>query len=305
MPAAFARSASSFPAELACSSGLSVRRSGSVHWTEASVTPASSSMSWANTPRLERNTEIRGRSAEPCTFARTRRRRRRRLVGGDRTVMPRSACWPGPRRTLYSERWSLRPLPDLPGDVLALVADALALVGLRRALLADVRGDLADELLGDPLHDDARRLRDLELDALGRRDVHGVRVAQREREVLAGQRRAVADALDLQGLRVAVGDALDHVEDQRARQPVQGAVLAAVGRALDEELALALLDGDVAALALGQRASRAGHVDDLGLDRHGDAVGHGDGLLADAAHDALTTPRRRPRRPRRRAAPRG
>src|SRR3954469_12790606 len=100
------------------------------------------------------------------------------------------------------------PLADLPGDVLALVADALALVGLRRALLADVRGDLADELLGDPLDDDARRLGHLELDALGRGDVDRMRVAEREREVLARELRAVADALDLEGLGVAVGDAL-------------------------------------------------------------------------------------------------
>src|SRR3954465_15468836 len=207
MPAALARDASSLPASVACSIGLSERRSASVHWTDASVTPASSSMSWANTPRLERNTEIRGRSAEPCTFARTRRRRLRRFVGGDSTVMPRSACWSGPRRTLYSERWSLRPLADLPGDVLALVTDALALVGLRRPLLADDRRDLADNLLVVALDDHARGLGHLELDAPRRRDRHGVRVPERELEVAALELGAVADALDLQGLREAVGHA--------------------------------------------------------------------------------------------------
>src|SRR3954470_17188746 len=210
MPAALARDASSLPASVACSIGLSERRSASVHWTEASVTPASSSMSWANTPRLERNTEIRGRSAEPCTFARTRRRRRRRLVGGDRTVMPRSACWSGPRRTLYSERWSLRPLPDLPGDVLALVTDAVALVGLRRPLLADDRRDLADNLLVVALDDDARRDRHFELDAVRRLDRHRVRVAQGQLEVAALEQGTLADALDLQRLGEARGDAFDH-----------------------------------------------------------------------------------------------
>ena len=51
------------------------------------------------------------------------------------------------------------PLPDLPADVLALVADALALVRLGRAHLADLGGDLADLLLVDALDDDLRRRR--------------------------------------------------------------------------------------------------------------------------------------------------
>src|SRR3954469_15618181 len=105
-------------------------------------------------------------------------------------------------------------LTDLPGDVLALVADALALVGLRRALLADDRGDLADDLLGVALDDDARRDRHLELDALRRLDRHRMRVAQGQLEVAALERRAVADALDLQRLGEASGDALDHVRDE-------------------------------------------------------------------------------------------
>ena len=134
-------------------------------------------------PRLERNTEIRGRSAVPRDLARTRRRR-------------------------LSRRFALRQdascaLAHLPGDVLALVADALALVGLGRALLADVRRDLADELLGDALDDDAGRLRDLELDPVRRLDRHRVRVAERQLEVLALELRAVADALDLEALLVA------------------------------------------------------------------------------------------------------
>src|SRR4051812_35710575 len=65
MPAAFARSASRSPALPACSIGLSERRSDSVHATAASVWPARSSTSWAWMPRLERNTEMRGRSAVP------------------------------------------------------------------------------------------------------------------------------------------------------------------------------------------------------------------------------------------------
>src|SRR5215212_3193312 len=102
-------------------------------------------------------------------------------------------------------------LTNLPGDVLALVADALALVGLRRPLLADDRGDLSDLLLGVALDDHARRLRHFELDALRRLDRHGVRVPERELEIAALERGAVADALDLQGLREAAGDAFHHV----------------------------------------------------------------------------------------------
>src|SRR3954463_5006346 len=91
-------------------------------------------------------------------------------------------------------------LADLPGDVLALVADALALVGLRRPLLADDGGDLAHLLLGVALHDHARRERHLELDADRRLDRHGVGVAERELEVRALHHGAIADALDLERL---------------------------------------------------------------------------------------------------------
>src|SRR3954451_18740540 len=224
MPAALARSASSAPACLAWSIGLSERRSASVHWTEASVRPASSSASWAKMPRLERNTEMRGRSAVPRTFARTRRRRFRRRWGAVTTVMPdRSAWWSAPRRSGRTG-WASCALADLPGHVLALVADPLALVGLGRPLLADHRGDLAHLLLGRALDDDARGLRHLELDALRRLDRHGMGVPERELQVAPLELRPVADALDLQRLGEAGPDALDHVGEQRAREPVQRTV---------------------------------------------------------------------------------
>ena len=78
------------PARVACSIGFSARSSASVQLTAAIVRPASSSISWAKMPRLERNTEIRGRSAVPRTFARTRRRRLSRALRSVRTVMPAS-----------------------------------------------------------------------------------------------------------------------------------------------------------------------------------------------------------------------
>src|SRR3954447_17157544 len=147
-----------------------------------------------------------------------------------------SAWWSGTRRGGRTGSGSCA-LSYLPRHVLALVADALALVGLRRPLLADDGRDLADLLLGDALDDHARGLGHLELDALRRLDRHGVRVAERQLEVAALELGAIADALDLERLGEAGRDAFDHVRDQRARQPVQGAVLGAIGRALDEKLA--------------------------------------------------------------------
>ena len=180
----------------------------------------------------------------------------------------------------------MRAYPTLRSDLLAAVADALALVGLRRAALADVRGDLADQLLVDPADDDLGRLRDLELDPLRRLDRDRVRVAERHLEVLAFQLRAVADALDLEPLLEAVGDALDHVRDQAAGQPVQGAVLAAVGRARDGDGAVRLLDLHVRREAWLELALRALDGDAARGDLDRDGLGDGDWLSSDSAHDA-------------------
>ena len=73
-------------------------------------------------------------------------------------------------------------------------------------------------------------------------DHDGVRVADAQLERRPAQRGAVADALDLEALLEALRDALDHVRHERARQAVQRAVLAALGRALDEEHPVVLLD---------------------------------------------------------------
>ena len=179
----------------------------------------------------------------------------------------------------------MRACPTLPlGHVLALVADALALVGLRRALLADDRGGLPHQLLGDALHDDPRGLGHFELDPARRRDRYRVGVADGELEVLALQLRAVAHALDLQALFVARGDALHHVGHQRAGEPVQRAMLAAVGGAGDEQLLAFLDDLDVAVHALLQLAFGPAHAHRLRLDRDGHAARHGDWLSSDPGH---------------------
>src|SRR5690349_13358684 len=169
-------------------------------------------------PRFERKTVRRGRSAVPRTFARTRRCRRRRA----------------------SLTVRLGTLAHLSADVLSLVADSLALVGLGRAHLADLGGRLADHLLVGPLDDDLRRRGHLKRDAGARLDRHRVRVADVELEVGALERRAIADALDLELLLEALRDSLDHVRDERPRQSVQRAVLPALRRPRDRDDAVGL-----------------------------------------------------------------
>src|SRR5262249_40673128 len=156
-------------------------------------------------------------------------------------------------------------------DVLALVADALALVRLGRAHLADACGDLADSLLGRPAHGDARGLRHFELDARRRLDRDGVRVADRQLQVIALERSAVTDALDLEALLEAVGDPLDHVRDERAGQTVQRPMVAAIGRPRDRDRTIVLLDLHVARHALLKLTLRPLHAHELRLDRELDA----------------------------------
>src|SRR3954464_12968017 len=136
----------------------------------------------------------------------------------------------------------LSPLPDLAAHVLALVADPLALVRLGRAHLANLGGGLPDLLLVDALDDDLRVGRNLERDSLTRFHYDRVRVADVEPEISALQRGAIANALQLEALLEALGDALDHVRDQRPRQTVQRAIVAALGRPGDDDRPFSLLD---------------------------------------------------------------
>src|SRR5215472_9494268 len=167
MPALFAAAASCLPTSAACSllSPLNDFFIAS-HDAAATVRPLRSSMSCASMPRLDRKTTRRGRWAVPCTLPRTRRCRRAR-----------------PSLTVR-----LGTFPDLSPDVLALVADALALVRLRRAHLADLGRRLADLLLVGPLDDDLGRDGHLEADPGARLDRHRMRVADEQLEVCALER---------------------------------------------------------------------------------------------------------------------
>src|SRR5947208_12319092 len=175
-----------------------------------------------------------------------------------------------------------------PAYVLALVANSLALVGLRRAHLAHLGGDLADLLLVNALDEHRRRIGDLEGDPLRWLDYDRVREADVQLQVGAAQRRPVAHALQLEPFLEALRDALDHVRDQRAGQPVQCPVVAALGRTLDDEVAVVLLDlhprGDV----LAELAERPVHLHAPWGDRHVDPAGQFDWLFSDSTHEVLT-----------------
>src|SRR3954466_13573597 len=89
-------------------------------------------------------------------------------------------------------------LAFLAEDEFACVFHALALVGLRLAESADFGGDLANLLLVDAGHHHFGRFRRRDRDAGRDRIDHVVAVAERQLQVLALQRRAIADAVDLE-----------------------------------------------------------------------------------------------------------
>src|SRR5262245_35425041 len=93
---------------------------------------------------FERNTDKRGRAAVPRTFLRTRWWRRLRASTLCSVIVSTS-------RVLAS----LRRLAGFAEDPLVGVADALALVRLGLANLADVGRDLPHQLLVVPLDRDA------------------------------------------------------------------------------------------------------------------------------------------------------
>src|SRR5580765_360555 len=155
----------------------------------------------------ERNTDSLARPAAPSLTAR-RTVALRRSVRSFTVAMVRS-CSPLRVPSLL--------LAFLAEDELARVFHALALVGLRRPEAADFRGLLADQLLVSTGDGDLGRLRRRDRDALRDWIHHVVAQPDLELEVLALQRGAIADAVDLELLLVTLGDADDQIVDQRAR----------------------------------------------------------------------------------------
>src|SRR3954447_5053330 len=277
MPAPFARSATSSPTLLALAvlSPSSVRRSASMVEAETSVLPWRSSTTWTLMCLEKRVTTSRGRSAVPWSFLRPRTWRCRRAFVRDAVCLCLDREIP----------MSLTSLSDLAADVLAGVAHALALVGLGLAELADVRGDLTDELLVDALDAEAGRAVHGEGDAFG--SLEGDRVAVAELELQLGRalgQDAVPDADDLELLLVALGHADDHVVHERAGQAVAGTALPLVVGTGHGEDAVVLRHGDRRDDGVGQRALRALDRHQRAVDGHFDTRGHDDGHSSDARH---------------------
>ena len=95
-------------------------------------------------------------------------------------------------------------------------------------MAADLSGDLTDLLLVDTLDVHVGVVGNLEGDALGSLDDHGVREAQGELEVLALLLHAVTDAGELELLLEALGNANNHVVDEGAGEAVAGTGLTLV-----------------------------------------------------------------------------
>src|SRR5918999_1392223 len=221
---------------------------------------------------FERYTESRGRSAVPTTLRLTRLRRFTRC---------NRLCWT--TDILYL----LAGLADLAPDLLVAVADALALVGLRRPDGSDLRRHLANPLLVYPAHDDSRGVGHLELYALARREGDRVREPDLQVYVPSLELGPVADARDLQGLREALRNARDGVLDQAPGQPVHRLVLGRVRSPRQYEAPVLLADLDAAPDGHDQLPSgtRYLHAPVRDLDVHG--CGDLDRRLTDSGHQNL------------------
>src|SRR5690606_20183986 len=105
-------------------------------------------------------------------------------------------------------------------DELALIAHTLALVRLRRTVAADLRRDLPDPLLVDARdqHVILARTAELHVDIVRHLVVDLVAEPELQRQVLALELSAEADAVDLERFGIAVHDTLDLVVDERPRE---------------------------------------------------------------------------------------
>src|SRR5579883_1792224 len=169
-------------------------------------------------------------------------------------------------------------------DVLACVFHALALVWLGLAETADLGGDLADLLPVDAGDHHLGRLRRRDRDAGRDRVDHVVAVAERDLQVLALHRGAVADAVDLELALEALGDAGDEVRHQRARgAPHRARAFGLVAR-IDLDRALLQFGADVLGQHQLEGALRPLHLHGLPIDARGDAGRDRDRSLADTRH---------------------
>src|SRR5437773_6001662 len=203
------------------------------------------------------------------------------------TARIRSRVWRARRRRARFLSIMASPLlllGLLQDDDLAAVAHSLALVGLGRALRANLGGDLAHQLLVDAGDDDLGLRRRRHLDALGHLLHHRVREAERQIELVALRLRTESDADQRKALLEALGHAGDHVRDQRAHGARHGVGMARVAQRLALQLGAVRLDRDVRIGGALDRAERAFHRDLAGGDAHLDALRQVDRDFRDARH---------------------
>src|SRR5688572_9641274 len=177
-------------------------------------------------------------------------------------------------------------LAGLAADALAFVLDALALVRLGRALLTDVGRHLADQDLVDPGDQDLGRALGRKRDALGRRELDRVRVAELQDELLAVHVGAITGAGDLERLLEARVDAGDHVRQVGAHGAVDRGVRALVLGVLDDHRDVLTLPGQADARRQDHAQLALGALDlegPAGL-LQGDPGGEFDDLLAHSRH---------------------
>src|SRR5262245_19252941 len=176
------------------------------------------------------------------------------------------------RLTFFSIMTSLLLLRFLELDALTGITNALALVGLGRAVAADLPGDLPDALLVRALHHDLRLRRRLDRDALRRRVDHRVGEAERQVQVAALRLRAIADANELELALVAPGHAQHDVRQVRAQRTGVHQRLAAAFRRLDAQALRFLHDLEARPERQADRALGALHRDRVAGDRRGDTL---------------------------------
>src|SRR5690606_21406147 len=175
-------------------------------------------------------------------------------------------------------------LSGLATHDLARVADTLALVGLRLADLADVRGCLADSLLRDATHGELVGALDREGDTGRRVDEDRVRETEGELDRAALLLHAVTGADDLEALGVALRHADDVVVDERAGQAVERPRLTLVVGAGHQNLIVLHLDLDGGGHREGELTLGALHRDLAAVDRDGHTRGDVDGKSSDTRH---------------------
>src|SRR5258705_6262727 len=235
--------------------------------------------------RDERLTTRRGRSAVPAIFLRNRACRRNRETRRASDAFCPTGLRVADAPSFVLETILLTCLSDLAADLLALVANALALVRVWAAQAADVRRDLTDLLLVDAGDRELGGRVNREGDALRRRDHDGMAVAQRELEGVALELYAVADAEDLHLRGVALRDTGDQVRHQRARQPVQRAVAPlVVGPGHHDGAVVVARHGDRFGDRQFQRALRSLDRHVLAVDRDVDPGWNRNRLLSNTRH---------------------